>query len=70
MAKDEKGGGGKKEGKPKNPSRRWKKYKVEGGKVTRGRFCPRCGPGIFLALAENRAFCGKCHYTEFLEKKK
>lgn len=70
MADGKKGGEGKKKAKPKNPSKKWKKYKIEGGKIVRERSCPRCGPGIFLAFAENRAFCGKCHYTEFLEKKK
>lgn len=41
-------------------------YAVEGEKVVRQRrFCPRCGPGVFLAEHENRYACGKCGYTEF-----
>jgi len=58
---------GKKKVKPKKPSERWKKYKIEGDKITRERFCPRCGAGIFLAKMKNpdRLFCGKCHYTSF-----
>ena len=49
------------------PSKRWEKYKVEGGKVKReGKFCPKCGPGIFLAKHGNRLHCGRCGYTEFL----
>jgi len=41
---------------------RWKKY--SSGKAD-GKFCPRCGPGIFLAKMKGRLYCGKCHYTEF-----
>lgn len=44
-------------------------YQVEGEKLTRlRRFCPRCGPGTFLAEHENRLTCGKCGYTEFKKK--
>ncbi|OWP56200.1 MAG: 30S ribosomal protein S27ae [Thermoplasmatales archaeon B_DKE] len=44
-------------------------YKVEGEKLTRlRRFCPRCGPGTFLAEHEDRMTCGKCGYTEFKKK--
>ncbi len=62
--------GGKKESKERAPSKKWTKYKIEGGKVIRARSCPRCGPGIFLAVAKGRLYCGKCHYTEFSEKLK
>ncbi len=34
------------------------------------RFCPRCGPGVFLAEHEDRFTCGRCRYTEFKKKKK
>jgi small subunit ribosomal protein S27Ae len=54
----------KKSGK-KTTSEKWKKYKIVGDKVERARCCPRCGPGVFLALSKNRSYCGKCHYTEF-----
>ncbi|AKB49968.1 SSU ribosomal protein S27Ae [Methanosarcina barkeri str. Wiesmoor] len=41
-------------------------YKVQGDSVTRiKQFCPRCGPGTFLADHKNRLTCGKCGYTEF-----
>ena len=41
-------------------------YKVEEGKVERLRkFCPKCGPGVFLAEHNDRYSCGKCGYTEF-----
>ena len=46
-------------------SEKWKKYKVEGDKLIRARSCPRCGPGIFLSLGQGRAYCGRCHFTEF-----
>ncbi len=61
---------GKKPHKNKPSSKRWKKYKIEDGKLIRGKNCPRCGPGIFLMKAKNRVYCGKCHYTEFLSKEK
>jgi small subunit ribosomal protein S27Ae len=59
---------GKKKGKPKAPSEKWKKYKIIGDKVVRERSCPRCGPGIFLAKTKDRLYCGKCQYTEFQAK--
>jgi len=63
---------GKKAKKNKPTSQKWKFYKIEGDKVTSERFCPRCGPGVFLAKSKDggRLHCGKCHYTEFVEKKK
>lgn len=41
-------------------------YKVKDGKVERSRrWCPKCGPGAFLASHEDRTSCGKCGYTEY-----
>jgi small subunit ribosomal protein S27Ae len=41
-------------------------FKVEGDKINRVRkYCPKCGPAIFLAEHKNRLSCGKCGYTEF-----
>jgi len=41
-------------------------YTVKDGKVARkNTWCPKCGPGIFLAVHGNRSSCGKCGYTEF-----
>jgi len=57
---------GKKKRKPKKPSEKWKKYNSK-GKLPEAKFCPRCGPGIFLAKHGNRLFCGRCHYTEFVK---
>ena len=56
---------GKKPHKNKPTSKKYSKYKIDGDKVTRERFCPRCGPGIFLMTAKDRVYCGKCHYSEF-----
>ncbi len=56
---------GKEKRKNKPTSKKYKLYKIEGDKVTRERNCPRCGAGIFLMKAENRLYCGKCHYTSF-----
>ncbi len=41
-------------------------YKVEGDRIHRdGTFCPKCGPGVFLAKHKGRVSCGKCGYSEF-----
>lgn len=48
-----------------------KLFKVSEGKVERaGKLCPRCGEGTFMAKHKNRYYCGRCHYTEFLNKPK
>ncbi len=60
---------GKRKRKNKPTSKKYKFYRIEGGKVVRERNCPRCGAGVFLMKTENRLYCGKCHYTEFLERK-
>lgn len=67
MAKDSKGGKKKHVNKP--TSAKYKKYKIQDGKIVRERSCPRCGPGIFLMIAKDRVYCGKCHYSEFNTKK-
>ena len=71
MAKRAKIKKGKKPHKNKPTSKKYLKYKIEGGKIKReSRFCPRCGPGIFLMITKDRAYCGKCHYSEFESKQK
>lgn len=60
---------GKKPHKNKPTSKKYLKYKVSGGKIIKERNCPRCGPGIFLMIAKDRVYCGKCHYSEFYNKK-
>lgn len=32
------------------------------------RYCPKCGPGIFLAEHSDRYSCGKCSYTEWKKR--
>ena len=57
---------GKKPHKNKPTSKKYMKYQIEGDKVKRTlKFCPRCGPGVFLMNSKGRLYCGKCHYTEF-----
>lgn len=48
----------------KPTSKKYTKYKIEGDKVIRGKTCPKCGIGVFLAEHKDRVYCGKCHYTE------
>ncbi len=44
-------------------------YEIKNGKITRKRrFCPKCGPGVFMADHGDRYSCGKCGYTEFKKK--
>jgi len=46
-------------------------YSIEGGVLKRKtEFCPKCGPGVFLAKHKNRVSCGKCGYTEFIKAEK
>ncbi|ASJ08430.1 30S ribosomal protein S27 [Thermococcus siculi] len=53
----------------KRTSQKWKMYEVQGGKVRRkGKFCPRCGPGVFMAEHKDRWSCGRCGYTEWKRK--
>ena len=59
---------GKKPHKNKPASKKYKHYKVEGDEVKRDKYCPRCGPGTFLAKHKARVYCGKCHYTEFMKE--
>ena len=61
---------GKKPHKNKPTSKKYTKYKIDGDKITRERFCPRCGPGVFLMKSQGRVYCGKCHYAEFEGKPK
>lgn len=61
---------GKKPHKNKPTSKKYQFYKVSGEEVKRERkYCPRCGPAVFLASHGDRLYCGKCRYTEFTEKK-
>ena len=71
MGKKKKGGvkKGKKPAKKTKPSQKYKKYKVEAGKLTKtGRTCSKCGSGVFMGEHKDRLSCGRCHYTEFKKK--
>ncbi len=59
---------GKKPHKNKPLGKKYLHYKIDGEKVSHDNYCPRCGPGIFLAKHKDRVYCGKCHYTEFVKK--
>lgn len=55
----------KKEVKNKIPSKKYEKYEISGDKLTRKQtFCPKCGPGVFMAVHKDRKTCGKCGYME------
>ena len=58
----------KKKAKNKKPSKKYTKYKIEGGKIARAKNCPKCGEGVFLAEHKDRLYCGKCHYLEIKTK--
>ncbi len=59
------------EGKKDEENKIWKKYEVKDGKIIRKKkFCPRCGPGTFMAKHEGRYTCGKCSYIEYSERTK
>ncbi|MFH1452187.1 MAG: 30S ribosomal protein S27ae [archaeon] len=60
---------GKKKHVNKPTSKKSTKYKIKDGVVVeKARSCPRCGPGIFLSVGKGRAYCGRCHFTEFEKK--
>jgi len=55
----------------KKTSKKYLLYEAEGGVLKRkGKFCPKCGAGVFLARHKDRLTCGKCGYTEFLKQEK
>ncbi|MCD6434328.1 MAG: 30S ribosomal protein S27ae [Candidatus Diapherotrites archaeon] len=40
-------------------------YEIKGDVAERKtRFCPKCGPGVFMAKHKDRYACGRCGYTE------
>jgi len=40
-------------------------YDFSSGVLRRkNKFCPKCGPGIFLAEHKGRRHCGKCGFME------
>jgi len=52
--------------KKKASTNKYSYYETSESSVNRkNQFCPRCGPGTFLATHAGRRSCGKCGYTEF-----
>lgn len=44
-------------------------YEMKGEMLSRkNKFCPKCGPGVFMAKHKDRNACGKCGYAEWNEK--
>lgn len=59
----------KKKRKPKKTSKVSNNYDSSGSELKRkNKFCPKCGPSVFMANHENRHTCGTCGYTEFKSK--
>ena len=51
--------------KPSEKYNKAKFYDASGEKIQRkAKFCPKCGPGIFMAEHKDRYNCGACGYTE------
>ena len=49
--------------------KRWTLYEKSGSTLTRkNKFCPKCGPGTFMAKHKDRVTCGSCKYTEFSKR--
>ncbi len=62
---DKKGASGKTQKKARAHSKRYALYEKKGDKVERkNKFCPKCGPGFFMAKHKDRDTCGKCGYME------
>lgn len=40
------------------------KYEAKDKLIRKGKFCPKCGAGVFLAEHKDRFSCGKCGYAE------
>lgn len=39
-------------------------YDTSSGLKRKNNFCPKCGPGVFMAAHKDRRTCGKCGYME------
>ncbi len=56
--------------KKREGSKKWMRYDLEGKIKRKNKFCPKCGPGVFMAHHADRDSCGKCNYTEFRKHRK
>jgi small subunit ribosomal protein S27Ae len=46
-----------------------RQYDVSSGVLRRkGKFCPKCGAGVFMAAHKDRYACGKCGFAESNKK--
>jgi len=54
----------KKEKKKKKANKKYTLYDISNGVKRKNRFCPKCGPGVFLASHSSRLTCGTCGYME------
>lgn len=53
------------EGKEKEKQSKSEHYDSTSGVLKRKKkFCPKCGPGVFLAEHKDRYSCGNCGYME------
>ncbi len=44
-------------------------YEKKGEAMERkNKFCPKCGPGVFLGKHKDRYHCGRCNYAEFVKE--
>lgn len=58
-----------KEAKKKSSVKKSDAYDAKGDSLARKKpVCPKCGPGVFMAMHKDRTSCGKCGYTEFAKK--
>ncbi len=45
------------------------KYEIKENELKRkSKFCPKCGPGVFMAEHKERYSCGNCSYSEWKDK--
>jgi len=57
------------EAKKEKKQNKSKQYEISGDSVKRkAKFCPKCGPGVFMAEHKDRSTCGRCGYTEMKKK--
>ncbi len=45
-------------------------FETKGGETLgrKNKYCPKCGPGVYLSKHATREACGNCGYTEWKTK--